>query len=145
LLALFSERSRIVSNFLPSFISSFVFFFKSTSVMKRGTAWREEDKHKLVKHRQVTSDFVLWAMTHEENQHKKWIDPANRMTEEAVSQAEAKWGIVFPPDYRAFLVLGGPGSELVRWDGTQDKRIAELYRKLQESGASPFSSATASQ
>jgi hypothetical protein len=57
------------------------------------------------------------------------------MTEEAVSQAEAKWGIVFPPDYRAFLVLGGPGSALVRWDGTQDKRIAELYLKLQEFGA----------
>jgi cell wall assembly regulator SMI1 len=101
--------------------------------MKRGTAWSDQEADQRVKYTQCTPEFVEWATAHEQNRDGAWVDPANRMSEQAIAQAEAKWGIVFPPDYRAFLSLAGPGKSMIRWDGTQDKAIAELYAKLEES------------
>jgi glutaredoxin-related protein len=62
-----------------------------------------------------------------------YINNANCMTEEQVRQAELKWDIAFPSDYRRFLIEGGPSGEeegLLRWDGTQDQLIQALYDRV---------------
>lgn len=59
-----------------------------------------------------------------------FINESNKLTTEQVSAAEEKWGIVFPPSYREFLIQVGAGEDLILWDGSQDYLIECLYKKV---------------